>query len=248
MAQLIPDGVKPGTIFTVEFDPDSQWLAVATTITAKYLQAGGRAAYVAAARSPEAAREALTNLGIDVPASFRKGVLTIDDGYTATLTGGRIDTEPGKSMVEPIQGGLRFRTLKVADLSVQWLKASKQGWAAHDVAESWPPGALGIFESNSELLRFNDENAFAEFYLSRVVPNERRAKRVSLNGIVRGIHSESLYRRVQNATDGVIEVVVREQNDEAQDFIRVKSLKGQPRDARWHRVQVKTHGEAVLVA
>jgi hypothetical protein len=42
--QLIPDGIEAGTIFTAEFDPDSQWLAVATTIAARYLQAAGRVA------------------------------------------------------------------------------------------------------------------------------------------------------------------------------------------------------------
>jgi hypothetical protein len=32
LAELVPDGVKPGTIFLVEFDPESEWLAVASTL------------------------------------------------------------------------------------------------------------------------------------------------------------------------------------------------------------------------
>ena len=147
-----------------------------------------------------------------------------------------------------MEGGLRLRSLKVSDLGVHWLKASKQGWDAEDVAEAWPAGVLGIFESNSELLRFNEESQFVEFLQSRVLPNERRAKRIGLAGLVRGIHSETLYRRVESATDGVIEVVVSERDDEAQDLLRVKSLKGQPRDARWHRIRVKPNGEASLIS
>jgi hypothetical protein len=34
LATLIPDGIKLGTIFVVEFDPESQWFTVATTIAA----------------------------------------------------------------------------------------------------------------------------------------------------------------------------------------------------------------------
>jgi len=30
--ELIPDGVKPETLFLVEFDPESRWLALAVTI------------------------------------------------------------------------------------------------------------------------------------------------------------------------------------------------------------------------
>ena len=46
LTALVPDGIKPGTIFLVEFDPESQWLAVATSIAASYLRAGGRVGYM----------------------------------------------------------------------------------------------------------------------------------------------------------------------------------------------------------
>ena len=62
---LIPDGVKPRTLFLVEFDPESQWLAVAATITAGYLRAEGRVSYSALLRSPETVRENLAALGVD---------------------------------------------------------------------------------------------------------------------------------------------------------------------------------------
>jgi hypothetical protein len=103
---------------------------------------------------------------------------------------------------------------------------------------------VGIFESNTELLRFNEENSFVEFYLSRALPNERRAKRIGFGGVAMGIHSQAFYKRVENAVDGVIEVAVMERDGEAQDFLRVKSLKGQP---RWHKIEIKPNGEATLV-
>lgn len=249
LAQLIPDGVKPGTIFTVEFDPASQWLAVSTTIAAKYLQAGGRVGYSTLTRPPESVRESLTNLGVDVPTAIKQYHLVIDDWYTATLTSGRIEEEPGKtSVLEPIEGGSRVRSLKVADLSVEWLKSSKHGWQPGDLVETWPPGALGITDSDSEMLRFNEEKPFLEWLITRGWPNERKAKRINLNGICRGTHTESFYRRLEGYVDGIIDLLVREREDEASSFLRIRSLKNQPSDARWHEIEVKSNGEAEFVS
>jgi KaiC/GvpD/RAD55 family RecA-like ATPase len=69
-----------------------------------------------------------------------------------------------------------------------------------------------------------------------------------LGGIATGIHSQPLYKRVENAVDGIIEVAVMERHGEVQDLLRVKSLKGQPRDSRWHRIDIKPNGEARLVS
>ena len=84
---LIPDGVKPETVLLVEFDPESQWLAVATTMTAGYLREGGRVSYLAQVRSPETVRENLLALGVDISAASKEGRFTVDDYYSATLTG-----------------------------------------------------------------------------------------------------------------------------------------------------------------
>lgn len=249
LSQLIPGGIKPGVQFVVEFDPDSQWLSVATTIAARFIIGGGRVAYGAITRSTEAVKEALSQLGVDVAAAVKASHLNIDDWYTATLTGGRIDTGPGRgSVLEPMEGGLRVRSLTVADLSVQWLKDMKEGFKPGDVVETWPAGALGVSESLSELLRFNEENSFVEFFLSRMLPNDRRAKRIGLRGIATGIHSPMLYKRLENALDGVIDVRVLEQNGVPETFLRIRVLKSQPHDNRWYEIEIKSKGEAVLVS
>ena len=67
LSQLIPEGLRPGTIFAVEFDPDSQWLALTATIAAKYLQIGQRVTYVTSTRPPESVKDHLANLGVNVP-------------------------------------------------------------------------------------------------------------------------------------------------------------------------------------
>ena len=250
LTQLIPGGITPGSIFTVEFDPDSQWLAVAATIAAKYVQAGGRVNYVSSTRPPEAVKENLTTLGIDVPAANKEDHLLIDDWHTATLTGGRIEPEAGKSskLFEPIEGGMQVRSLKVADLSVEWLKWSKQGSRPREISHTWPPGSLTIIDSDSEALRFNEENPVLELVISRVFPSERKAKKIDLVGWARGIHTESFYKRIEGASDGIIDLRVMERDEAAKNLLRVRSLKGQPHDSRWHVVEIKSNGEAALIS
>jgi KaiC/GvpD/RAD55 family RecA-like ATPase len=135
----------------------------------------------------------------------------------------------------------------VADLSVEWLKDMKEGFKPEDVSETWPPGALAVWESSSEMLRFNEEDPFLEWVISRAAPNERRAKRIHFTGIVRELHSVAFYKRLESALDAVIELRVMERGDEAKNMLRVRSLKGQPHNARWHEIEIKPNGEAMLV-
>jgi KaiC/GvpD/RAD55 family RecA-like ATPase len=249
LAQLIPGGIKPGSIFAVQYDPESQWFAVATTIAARYLQSGGHVGYVAQARPLEAAKRDFEALAVDVSATMKEGRLEIDDWYSATLMSGRLGHAGDQaSFFEPIEGGVRALSLKLSDLSIYWQKEMKHDGPqeSHDVQDAWPPGALIICESESEILRFNEENAFVEWKLGRNIPYDRREKRVSLFGLVRGIHTEAFYRRIESAVDGVVDCRVLEQDGESKSFLRIRSIKGQPYDGRWHEIEIKQNGEAVL--
>ncbi len=251
LAQLIPGGIRPGTLFVVEFDPESQWYAVAATIAANFLKTNGRVGYAAFTRPPEEVKRVLSSLGVDLASVAREGRLTVDDWYSASLTGGRLEsTGSGQTgFFEGIEGGgVRALSLKVTDLSIEWHSWKKSGPKPYDVSETWPPGALGIGESVSEILRFNDENAFLEWVINRTNPNDRRAQRIALYGYVRGIHSELLYKRIEAAFDGVIDIRVMEEARTAKNFLRVRSLKGQPHDSSWHEIEIKPNGEAVLVS
>ena len=247
VSELIPQGIKPNTILIVEYDPDSQWFALATTIAARFLLANGRVGYVAFTRSPDDVRRDLSSLGVDVSSVQKEGRLTVDDWYSASLTGGRLESSGGQtSFNEPIEGGMRMRSLKVADLSVQWLRDAKYGPQPFDIVETWPPGSLSVGESFSALLRFNEERELMEWTETRVIPIERKRKGVSLWGLVNGIHSEVYYKRLESALDGVIDVRVTEREGETKDLLRIRSLKGQPHDHSWHEIQIKENGEAAL--
>ena len=246
--ELIPIGVKPGTMLLVEFDPESQWLSVATTIAARFYQQDRFVCYLSMARSPEDVKGSLSELGVDIPSAEKSARLVVEDWYSATLAGGRLASATNQgSLFEPIKGGLRVRSLKISDLSVEWLKTSKTGPnKTHDIVDYWPTGSIVVVESLSSILRFNEEKAFVEWMESRVIPEERKGKRITLQGFVRGIHSEWLYKRMESASDGVVEIRVMERDDEAKNFIRLRSLKGQPHDSRWHELEIHSDGGAKL--
>jgi len=245
---MIPGGVKLGTMFLVEFDPDSQWFSVATTIVANYFRMGHHVCYLAMARSAEDVKTCVSGLNVDIAAGETSGRLVVEDWYSATLSSGRLEPVSAQTgLFEPIQGGLRVRSLKVADLSVEWLRSAKTGPQAYDIVDRWPAGSLIVVESFSGILRFNEEKAFVEWMESRVNPEERKRRSITLQGFVRGVHSDWLYKRMEGASDGVIDIRVMERGDEAKNLLRVRSLKGQPHDSRWHEIEIKPTGEAALI-
>ncbi len=244
---LIPNGVKAGSILLVEYDPESQWLPVSTTITARYVMNGSNACPCACVRPREDLRNDLSRLGLDVDRSEREGLLRVDDWYSASLGLERPAGTLTWSDMMVGQGSssyIRAASLKVTDLSVQFLRLMKDG--SLDVVDTWRPGHLLVMESMSPMLRFNEEKIFLEWLETRLNPYERKMNRVEMQGVTRGVHSDAFYRRMEGASDGVIEVRVLEREEEAKNFLRVRSLRGQPHDARWHEVEIRPNGEASL--
>jgi len=248
LAPLIPGGIKPGTMFVVEYDPDSQWFAVAATIAARFYEEKRHVGYLAMARSPEDVRDNLSALGVKVSDAEEAGLLAVEDWYSASLTGGRVEpANRDNRLFESIEGRLRVLSLKVADLSVEWLKASKSTpHPVYDIVDHWPVGSLVIVESFSSILRFNEEKPFVEWIETRVNPGERKRKSITIQAFVRGIHSDQLYKLMENASDGVIDLRVQEDSEGAKNALRVRSLKGRPHDSRWHEIVIKSSGEAAL--
>ena len=249
LSELIPQGIRPATIFLVEFDPESQWFAVAATMVSEVLKNGGNVAVNAVARPPEDIEKDLSSLGVDVEAAFKDGRLAINDWYTATLSGGRAEPfPPGAKPFEETPKGTKWLSLKVQDLSVEFLKDSKMSRASSRIYRAtWPAGTLNVADSFSALLRFNDEKSSADYFESRVYTEQRKAQRITLFPFVRGLHGDWFYKRMESASDGVIDIRIAEQDDRVKSVLRVRSLRGQPHDSAWHEIEVKPNGEAKLV-
>jgi archaellum biogenesis ATPase FlaH len=228
----------------VEFDPETQWYAVNTTIAAEWLQNHLRILYNTSTRPREEVVKALEKLGIEVQFAEESGMLRVDDMYSVTM-----GLEKEILIAQPIDDRyVKWGSLKIADLSLDDLRGLREGgtrlskWGQSDQSN-----VLAIWDSLSPLLRFNDERAVLEFMETRELPLNRKLGRVAIGGVLRRLHSESFYTRLENAFDGIIELRVMERDDEIKNLLRIKSLKGQPHDARWHEVRIDSRGEASIV-
>jgi len=182
---LVTDPVPAGSALAVEFDPSSQWYAASMTIAAGWLKAGGAVTYSVNAQPPESIRTQLRRLGVDVDALEKDERLVIFDGYTITL--GRKSSEKYAT-----------QSLKAADLSITY---------SREVMRAEPmPELLSIIDNVSTLARFNEERAWVEFLLARGIPSAFLTKSTTIAGIISGLHSDSAYRQLEAAVDGVIEL------------------------------------------
>jgi KaiC/GvpD/RAD55 family RecA-like ATPase len=216
---------------------------LALLLRARWLQDRLRAYYTTTARPREEVLGALAKLGVDIQFAEESGFLRVDDMYPATMG---LDKEALFAQAVDDKY-VRYGSLKIADLSLDDLKFLRGDGSRLSRWSSDQSNVLAIWDSLSPMLRFNDERAVLEFVETRELPLNRRLGRIAFGGVLRRLHSESFYTRLESAFDGIIELRVMERDDEIKNLLRIRSLKGQPHDARWHEVKINSKGEANLV-
>jgi KaiC/GvpD/RAD55 family RecA-like ATPase len=194
------------------------------------LRSGGEVGYNVAAQFPNNLRSQLTKLGLNVEELETSGRLEIWDWYTATL---------GQQSKEKFVGS---STLKAADLSIgiaeEELKPAMAG-------ETYP-GYLRIWDNCSVMARFNADKAWVEFLVTRIFPSASYTKSTLMIGVVKGIHSDSIYKQLEEAADGVIDFKIDEAGEEARDVIRIRSMRNVAFDRRWHPLKIGKNLEVSL--
>jgi len=229
---LTSEPIPEGSSILVEFDPASLWYNAAVTIAAGWLKDGGGVSFSAAGQSPDRVRTKLKRLGVD-PARLESvtdvegtGMLRIWDWYSAS-TGAKS------------QERFAIGSLKVADLSIYYSQQQLHGPPI--------PHRLLIIDDGSVLGRFNAENNWIEFDLSRIVPMARLRHARMITSMIRGVHSDAAVRRVEAAADGIVEFKLDESADPIQNLIRVKAMKDIGFDGRWHRLKVLDNQEVQVI-
>lgn len=201
----------------MEYDPASQWYEATITITAGWLTAGGRVDYDDFAHPPDQLRAQLKRLGLDVESLEREEKLIITDWYTATLG--------QKSKERHSQGSLR-----VSDVSI---------YVAQTLMRSEPmPDLLSIGDDESTFARFNEEKPWVEAELSRFIPGFKMRKTTALFSVMRGVHSEWVYKRFEGASDCIIDFKLDESADPARNMMRIRNMRGVAFDGTWHKVTI----------
>ncbi len=217
--------IPPGTNILVEFDAASQWYNACVTILAGWVKTGGSTSYLLSARPPESIRSQLRRFGLDPGELESKGRLQIWDFYSATL-GQRSQEKYG------------FDSLKVADLSIIISRGQMHRQPS--------PDHMYITENTSVLTRFNDEKSTVEYLLTRALPTATITKSTSVRGIITGVHSDSVYRQLEAAADGVVDLKVEEVEGEVKNLIRIRKMLNATFDARWHPLKVDQNFEVTL--
>jgi len=224
--------VPLGSQILVEYDSMSVWFNASLNVVAGWLRTGGRVEYLTYAQAPEDLRSRLKRIEPRIDdyevkdAAFRDSKFILWDGYSVTL--GQKSKE--KYAVE---------SLKVSDLSLLFSQEVMRGQAP-------PIGTLLISDDFSVLSRFNDEKNWVEFELTRQFPAGKLQIVTHLYGLLKGVQSEWTYKRLEAASDGVIEFKVDDASDPPRSLMRIRSMRSVGFDGRWHQLNVNENLEVSL--
>jgi len=222
-----------GSILMVEYDPASAWYAACSTIAAGWLATGGRVQYNLGTRLPVELRSRLGQLGLDTEQLEKNEKLIILDWYTASLAGQKSKEK------------YAFDTLKVADLSIRFLKAAK-GDDDAGIPSPASPDILRLLDDGSLLARFNDEKSLIEFFLARFVPAPWKGSGVSISGIMRGVHSDWFYRQLEAQVDGIVDFRLDESGEEPNNLMRIRNMRSLKFHSQWHHLTVTENFEVAV--
>lgn len=235
---LTRGAVPAGSNLLVEFDPSSQWHNAHVAMAASWLMTGGKVVYHIAAQPRERVRDQLRRLGVGNVEELEglhekdpKLTLTLNDWYSATI--GR-KTQDHWSIVP---------SLKVADLSIEWAQGEKE---ISGLFQQPGPPVLRILDNVSCLARFNDEKAWVEFVITRLIPRATKWNQVTIIGLMRGLHSDWVYKNLEGTADGVIDFRLEEATEETQDLMRIRSMRSIGFDRKWHQLNVAANSEVTL--
>ena len=120
-------------------------------------------------------------------------------------------------------------SLKVQDLSIIF----SQTVMKLDLDQ--PSRTLRITDNGAVVARYNDERSYVEFVVTRVIPSASTIGLTTIIGIIRGMHSEWVYKNIEAAVDGIIDFRLDEAGEETKEFVRIRTMRDAGYDKRWHQ-------------
>lgn len=217
--------IPAGSNILVEYDAVSQWYNASITITGGWLKTGGRADYDAFARAPHDVRVKLRQIGLEPDVLEKEEKLNVTDWYTATL--GQKSNEKHS-----------HESLRISELSIYFAQTIMRGEAE--------PDHLYMVDDESTFARFNDERTWVELELTRIMPGFRKRMAIGFCAIMKGIHSDWVYKRLEGASDVIIDFKTDESGDEVRNLIRIRVMRDVRFDSRWHPLKIGENLEITL--
>jgi archaellum biogenesis ATPase FlaH len=108
------------------------------------------------------------------------------------------------------------------------------------------PNLLWIVDSFSPIARFNDEKSFIEWILTRVVPYASGEKSIGIWGVIRGVHSDQVYKQLEASADAVLQFKVEESGEEVKSLIRITFMRNLRFNSRWHSLKIGDNFEVTI--
>lgn len=225
--------IPAGSQLLVEYDPASQWYNSSVTIAAEWIRSGGTVLYCTFTQPPDDVRAKFIRLGLNVQEQEGSKNLGIYDLYSATL---------GKKSKEKDAED----SLKAADWSIRFLhQEMPASTASESDFQSWSKH-LVIVDDESTFARFNEEKVWVELELTRIIPSTKLRKITYIAAVMRGIHSEWVYKRLESAMDGVIDFKIDETEGRTRDLIRIRTMRNVHFDREWHEIKIGQNFDVTL--
>jgi KaiC/GvpD/RAD55 family RecA-like ATPase len=210
-----------GRVILALYDPDSQYSSLMINIAAGHLKTGGDLLYLSSSAPTVEIRQQFNDLGVNIAEYEARDTAVLFDVYSGLM---------GVKSSEKYQytaANLNERSITIGQSAPQW-----------------PPGTLVFVESFSSLGGDQDK-VFAKF--SRKVIGVWRAQgAVMILGLAVDIHTSEFYQEMKLASDGVLELNLKEHRGEVINAIRARSMKGQSSDTRWKQILFDSRMKATL--
>jgi len=95
-----------------------------------------------------------------------------------------------------------------------------------------------VTDDISSLSRFNDEKNWVELFLSRGIPSTSRARSTTIRGIIKGVHSDWVYKTLEASVDGIVDFKLQEAGKGMKNFMRIRSLRNIGFDSGWRTLDI----------
>jgi KaiC/GvpD/RAD55 family RecA-like ATPase len=194
-------------------------------MTAGWLRTGGRADYDTFAHPPDDIRAQFRRIGLEPEVFEKEEKLNITDWYTATL---------GQKSKEKHS----HDSLRIPELSIYF---------SQTLMRSEPePDHLYMEDDDSTFARFNDEKTWVELELTRIMPGFKRRRGIGCCAVMKDVHSEWVYKRLEGVSEAVIDFKVDEICDETRDLMRIRTMRNVGFDRRWHALKISENFAVTL--
>ncbi|MGP8078855.1 MAG: adenylate/guanylate cyclase domain-containing protein [Thermoplasmata archaeon] len=230
---MVPEGLRVGGNYLVEFDPSSPWYEASVTIAVRAVERGLKTEYHSFHRDLADVREAMEELGLSIEAETDRGMLRLI-GSSAPAPG------PERGGRGPKSGFLSGRAPDVGRWGREIKKQTAQGFDERE------RGWLHIDDNTSLLLQSTDEETMLNSWRTVFIPWGRARELITVNGFVKGIASDTFYRKTESLYDGVFDLVTKEKGGTLEHHIRARAFHGGVIDSRWKTVLLRPRGEVVI--